>query len=304
MSRMGPPIRRRYVTRARTLQSDRAFRSEVEGRRAAWNSAYPAYAFPDHGQPPLTLPDHEVFYPPRLPLWPTEDMPLAARDTAFRAGGDWMQHLWDLCLAFWPPEYYPNYGYDGAHPAMRFAAASLLWGPKAITPQDGITPFNLRPRPAVRSPHFPLLPPEAEYWRTRYEALRGWLSLLASDGGAARLGHKASAIIRCAMEEVDRANDAVAQAAYEQAMRQRGRGDYAVPLLPGITTSDWEAAEAEVVRVAAGYSDEPNQWTIHDTPVRKHAAKLYAAGHSQLGIARLLGIHRRTVERWLEKPLA
>jgi hypothetical protein len=295
-----PSIRARFVKRARHLQRHRPFLRALEDALARWNERYPELAIHDRGVPP----DH----PPEW--WDFEPMPaflfsayvayqerLQADEAAVPPLGlpKWRRLLRELCRAWWPSEYYPNWTdgdlYPIDHPAMPFVAACLLWQPALLVPEEWISSKPLSPDALGFDPS----------GRTPLEMLQLQELMIraseAADDLADACAAKPQPPEEVLKELFDRAETTIRALGTvlhswkpkDSASPTQGEGFYYVRIFPGMTSSDWRALESSALECAA-------------TALRDRARRLAEDGHSIRSIASLLGVSRLTVKRMLAPP--
>jgi hypothetical protein len=272
----------------------------LEAERAAWADAFPSFAIGEPDDPPdeadLYRPTYQACPPRLLAAFQNQQRrwfgglgSTPEDDLNVEADRAWQRLVARLCLDWWPPEYYPDYGFAGSdpaagfigfHPAKRFVAACLVWGPRLV-PEDLISKY------ALYVEAFPIDPQRADghrsaiEWRARYERLVQRLEEAVRDQ---------TTITN------DVVNDAIRDTAYAgfkaaNRIQWRDEPSYArfVRVFPGMTRDDWRRAEPTVI-------GELNR-VYGDQPLRRTVQRLVAEGMSTRAIAGLLGVSRPTVSR-------
>jgi hypothetical protein len=288
-----PSIRRRFINRARYLKEDRGYRSALGRAIAQWNGEHPAYAI--LGQPAVPErwqigPGQWLVYPPQLltrmriegeQLRNARDRDHVdafwAQERTSEATYQWRQLVCQLCEAWWPQRYFPNWAplapYE--HPAGPFVSACLLFNlldvPEAWILDVGPSPIGLRydPRDLNRTP-------DAVRDRVLWNGFMQGLDQ-AIEAGTTITKDVVSRIACAAAPEALRA----AHDAYlEQPL-------YFFYVPAGMNAEEW--------RALARWCTESGDHSAPGWPGQ--ARKLKREGHSQEAIARLLGIDRRQVRR-------
>jgi hypothetical protein len=192
---------------------------------------------------------------------------------------EWRAFVQRLCDEWWPARYYPNWLSHHIHPAARFMGACLLWRPELVLAEwvrsEGLDLNTTHWNPADIMDHL-----EAPRWRAAYEHAMRRLQDAVRDG---------TPLSPELLAEIDTEAKEAGGAASSQALSAAldpARSFRYVALPPGISSSDWRALEARVLEYTAERLGE-------------QVRRLRDAGHTVSGIARILGISRRAVERRL-----
>jgi hypothetical protein len=248
--------------------------------REQWNAEHPDHRIDQPSAPPVLQchPPHWVPCPPSLELFHPDQNAPAITDrhsiVEYRSHvvyQSWLYALKDICDEWWPRQYYPVWTVP--HPAIVFVGACLAWDPRLadaewIT-QKPIEPFRIGWHPGA------IDTPWSIYWQTAYERLLERLRQAIRDRT-----WMSSELLDQAMEQ---AEDAAADAC--SATLRNSPDYYYVLLYPGLTTTDWGPLGSTMLEHAQNRLDE-------------EARHLFEQGRSIRSIAALLGVDRKTVQRW------
>lgn len=313
-----PSIRQRYVRRARSLKEAPGFRKALDDIVSEWNKQYPRFEITRRGYPPDRPYElvEGVKLPPRLhagasavglskfleaalqtnPIYPPKlwaallvkmerenatHEPLTADDElANGAGVEWQRLTLDLCLRWWPPEYYYNWmGLQTTHPARWFVSACLIWDPRDV-PEEWIRDWSLHP---ICTPSDPVNPERnlaIIYLEALYESFSIRIEAAVLNGTP------------ITVEFLDRAHEQAerdADAAERRALPNPHAGYCYVPVYPGMTSSDWRNMEPSVIATLDSMF----------YGLEYHARRLHAEGKTPAEIAHLIGLSERQTRRYL-----
>lgn len=302
-----PSVRRRVVNRGKFLMTHPPFLKEVARQAQAWDREHPAFAigermYPTEEKPPVgaicvyPLPLIKVIdasnrrmnsRPHRPDLGPEEQQ---LEDAAFTAAFLWRTLVLELCQAWWPPEYFPNWMGRHDHPAAMLVSACLLWDPKLFYPsfsQRWVSGQLLSPIGFVVDPRDHDKQPDVLRWRETYcEFAR-----LIED--AVQQGRRVTAEFLAEAERAAWSAGATAAARAQPKGQRWGEGPWFVHLHRGITTSDWRELERRIFR------DGEMPSRMIGERLEEHARALKARGESDRRIAGILGISTKAVSALL-----
>ncbi len=288
-SNRGPSVRRRYVTRAQTLLEDRTFRDALSDIRSEWDRTYPTYSI---GRPAM-FPEPTVPTINSTHAAPPQLLAAFARAKADRrydrdeepvwgALDSWKRFVNAECRRWWPARFFPNYIGWGGHPGSLFLSSCIVYDERTV-PTTLIFENHYVPE------HHPFDPTDDDSnpvvigLRARCEALEQALRDALTDSGDAAekaINQAKSKGFWVQLEVEDR--DPV-----QYASGYIVNGWWYVPLLPEMTTSDWDAMRTEAIAtVRRVYGDDP---------VRSHILRLSDDRVPASQIARLLGVSERHV---------
>jgi hypothetical protein len=292
---MTPSLRERYVTRAKYLKQDPAFREVIEKERGFWNDRFPAFAIRMPSYPPDSHREDgpgRIIYPPQLAsaaqrldahltpaTWDAEERETAAiRD-------EWWKLCRRLAATWWPERHFPVWrtiAFD--HPALPFISACLVYLLEMV-PEEWIA--RDQALQVSRSSVDPQsdLDQRVQYWIAYAQTLEAALAEAADRSEALTAEQVTDA--RAAAEQAGRA-----------AYRAHDPGDpqtwvHFVQLVPGMTTSDWRDLEKQVMAI--------HNRLYGTNPMAVLARRLRDKGYSDYRIARELGFSERHAARILEE---
>jgi hypothetical protein len=181
----------------------------------------------------------------------------------------------DLCNIWWPEQYYPNWLPRFGHPALIFTGGCVVWQMLFVDEEwirsEQLQPLLLRWDPGPFGMH-----PLTKYYMTAFERLKSRLADALREKGF---------ITGDLLDQLaEAADDDGVDAALHDLSVAISRAY--IPLLPGLTTSDWGRLGSMMLE----YTDDG---------LARAACELHAQGQSIRSIGILLGVDRRTVQRWL-----
>lgn len=286
--RRGPSIRRRFVARAATLQSDQAFLRHVARIRRAWNRAYPAFALGEEGWMPQSgvFASDFVCVPPALARAKQRcdvkgaEPPAGARPSAER----WQRLVLELCSWGWPSKYqYYNWLGPGRHPAVLFVSACLIWQPESV-PAESVLVGGLSAEPLAFDPTNEDGHPTAAFWQTYAQTIMDALGKAVEAGAPVDREWIRREAVTASLA------GAQARVAITDAFTKETAYWY-FPVYPGLTKTDRDDLIDELTFIGAlRYGSDP---------LRETVLNLAAKGMRAQRIADLLGVDRNTVRRRL-----
>ncbi len=293
----GPSVRRRYVTRAKTLIQDRLFQEAMREARSRWDTAFPAYSIGRPSQcPGPTIPTINSTHtmPPKLmSAWTRakEERRFDHREEpAWDAWRSWEGLVNAGCQRWWPSRFFPNYIGWGRHPASLFFSCCIAYDERTV-------PTTLIPENHYVPEHHPFDPTDDDSnpvvigLRAERVALQQALrDALAPHGDAAEKAiNHARNVGFWAQHEAEMRNPM----ALDPSGEYLTSGWWYVPLLPEMTTSDWYAMRTEAIAtVRRVYGEDP---------VRSYILQLSEDQVRAPQIARLLGVSERHVFKVLRE---
>ncbi|MDP9469510.1 MAG: helix-turn-helix domain-containing protein [Chloroflexota bacterium] len=307
---------KRFIERARNIGEDPEFKAKLNQVREDWNQDYPAYKI--RTERVSNIVKSAILFEDGLPLPPPLAQAIkpwhdgswekrftgihdpgafndlcremeAERAAALDAISTWGARVDLLTPEGWPPDLYPNWsGPFAPHPARRFVAACLIWGPNDLRPEEWIEPIPYTGL-IQTIPFDPSLAiPDVFRWKTAFDTLAALVEQRGSEG-TPLTPEESDEIIGRARYQGDQVGNTVS----EWATKRDPEGFRFVRLHRGMNTQDWRDLEPAFIQSQIDTYGE-DQWA-------DEARRRLSEGWSREKIAREMGVNRRTVGRWTKE---